>query len=1040
MPQKSLTHKFHRQRNPTSNPTNSPTITNSTTTTGAAMNRLNPALLKPGALKGSLRLPKSTLPMRPAARTTPLSRALLSRCSEELYQWQSKHLPAENSFVLHDGPPYANGELHLGHALNKILKDMIGRYQILAGRRLCYIPGWDCHGLPIELKALQALQPPAATTAAATAAATTKKKAKGTTAAEAAETGKSMPPAELRRLAAQLARTTVEAQKEGFKSWGVMGDWENAYRTLDPGYEVEQLRVFREMLAKGLVYRRFKPVWWSPSSGTALAEAELEYDENYASTAAFVKFPVVRGGSGGALEAQFPGLAAAIWTTTPWTVPSNRAIAVGPAMEYSVLRSEKYGYLLVASERVEALMGFLEGETAVVRSGILGEELVGIKYTHPLLKESPQQPIIAADFVTADSGTGLVHCAPGHGADDYLVCLKHSITPFSPVDANGRYTDDVCPFGEHLHGLHVIKKGTPAVLDLLKNSGDLIAVQERYRHKYPLDWRTKQPVIVRATAQWFADVDAIKAPAVDALTNVRFVPDTGRSRLTSFVQGRSEWCISRQRAWGVPIPALYDAETGEPLLSVESVDHVISVIQERGTDAWWSDPADDVAWVPEANRNDGKKYVRGTETMDVWFDSGTSWAALKARIGERPAGRPLADLVLEGSDQHRGWFQSSLLTSVACSGVKPYAAVLTHGFCMDSKGKKMSKSLGNVIAPEDIIEGRIPKGKAQAGGGVDALRLWVACADYTKDVVVGEGVLMEVNEVLRKWRVTARFLCGNLEGWDGEEVAYEELTKIDQYALAQLYKVNKTTEDAYNNYQFNKAVTAIMNYTTLDLSAFYLDVIKDRIYSDPITSLSRRSAQTVMYHILRSYLSMLAPVVPLLTEEIWENTPTAAKAEAVSPSRLGWYKPEEKWNNEALVSQFEVLEGLHKIVRAGVENGKAGGVLKVNLQSSVVIVAPEGSKSRLVLDKYADELANLFIVSGVEISSTVPSAESSSPWRYVEATTLLGDDCHVVVRPAQGRKCTRCWVYTAHEEGGICERCEGTLRSYPKEEFEALFA
>ncbi|RPB11360.1 isoleucyl-tRNA synthetase [Morchella conica CCBAS932] len=976
------------------------------------MNRINLSLLKPGALKGSLKLPKSTLSIRPAARDTALSRALLARCSEELYQWQSKALPAENSFILHDGPPYANGDLHLGHALNKILKDIIGRYQILSGRRLCYIPGWDCHGLPIELKALQSLSSSTTHPTPATNPENSKKKhskkekAKEATAAEAAESGKSMPPVELRRLAASLARTTVEAQKEGFKSWGVMGDWEHAYRTLDLDYEVEQLRVFRDMLHKGLIYRRFKPVWWSPSSGTALAEAELEYDERYASTAAFVRFPMAETG----LAAEFPGLAAAIWTTTPWTVPANRAIAVGAGMEYCVVKNSQHGYLLAATARAETFMSFLEGDTEVVKAGILGEELAGMKYTHPLLKDSPQQqqqqPIITADFVTADSGTGLVHCAPGHGADDYLVCLKHGIAPFSPVDANGRYSDDARAFGEHLHGLHVISEGTPAIIDLLSARGGLLAVQDKYRHKYPLDWRTKQPVIVRATAQWFADVDGIKAPAVDSLAAVRFVPETGRSRLTAFVQGRSEWCISRQRAWGVPIPALYDKESGEPLLTVDSVDHVISVIQQRGTDAWWGDAADDAAWVPEANRGDGRSYVRGAETMDVWFDSGTSWAALKARIGERAGGRPLADLVLEGSDQHRGWFQSSLLTSVACRGVQPYGVVLTHGFCMDARGKKMSKSLGNVVAPADIIEGRIPKAKALSGG-VDALRLWVACADYTKDVVVGEGVLVHVHEALRKSRVTARFLCGNLEGWDGEEVEYEELTKIDKYALAQLYRVNKATQDAYSNYQFNKAVNAITNYTTLDLSAFYLDVIKDRIYSDPAHSLSRRSAQTVMHHILRNYVSMLAPIVPLLTEEVWAHTPAAVTRGAVSPSRLGWYRPDERWNDGELVAHFALLEEVHAVVRVGIERART---------------------------------AHLFIVSGVSVSNTVPQDETTAKWSYAEGVTLLGEACHVVVRPAGGHKCTRCWVYAAEEEEGICARCEDTLRSYPREEYEALFA
>lgn len=668
----------------------------------------------------------------------------------------------------------------MGHALNKILKDIIGRYQILSGRRISYIPGWDCHGLPIELKALQSLNLDKSGADSKKSKKSRKSEASDAAAA-AAERGKSMDPVEVRKLAAKLAKKTIEEQKDGFKSWGVMGDWDNAYKTLDKDYEIGQLGIFREMLGKGLIYRRFKPVYWSPSSGTALAEAELEYDEKHASTAAFVKFPI-KEFSGSGLGEKFPtGLSAAIWTTTPWTIPANKAIAINPSLEYSVLRTEEHGHLLAASARVEALQEFVQGTTEIVTEGILGEELLGLKYIHPLLKEdAPLQPILSADFVTSDSGTGLVHCAPGHGMEDYLVCQKHGIQPFSPVDNNGLFTEDAIPFGSDLPGMKVLYEGTKRVLGLLTDSNALLAVQDKYVHKYPYDWRTKLPIIVRATAQWFADVDGIKAPAVESLNNVKFVPETGRSRLISFVQGRSEWCISRQRAWGAPIPALYDAETGEPLLTEESVDHIIGVLKGRGTDAWWGDAADDIAWIPEALRGGDRKWVRGKETMDVWFDSGTSWATLKQRIGEREEGKPLADLYLEGTDQHRGWFQSSLLTSIASFGKAPFSMVLTHGFCMDEKGKKMSKSLGNVVTPEDVIERKIlrKKGKDMRAGGVNALRLWVAYCDYTKDVVIGDEVLNHVTECLRKNRVTARFLLGNLKEWDGEEIEYEEMTKV----------------------------------------------------------------------------------------------------------------------------------------------------------------------------------------------------------------------------------------------------------------------
>lgn len=590
--------------------------------------------------------------------------------------------------------------------------------------------------------------------------------------------GKTLRPVEIRSLARKLAEKTVAQQMAGFRSWGVMGDWENSWKTMDKGYEISQLKVFKEMLRRGLIYRRFKPVYWSPSSGTALAEAELEYNESHSSNAAFIAFPVRNFeslGLGEGLDRLPPR--AAIWTTTPWTVPANKAIAVNPDIEYCVLDSPAHGQLLVASNRVEELGKAIQEVPKIVIEGIKGEQLAGARYSHPLLPEgTPLQPILMANFVTADSGTGLVHCAPGHGMDDYLLCQKHGIEPFSPVDENGMFAEDALP-GSDIRGLEVLYGGTRRVFELLGEAGALLASQPGFKHKYPYDWRTKLPVIVRATAQWFADVDGIKGVAVDSLDKVEFVPESGKSRLMAFVRGRSEWCISRQRAWGVPIPALYDAETNEPLLTEESVEHIIGILQEKGADTWWGNEIPNDLWLPDKIRETGKKYIRGGETMDVWFDSGTSWATLKNLIGERRE-RPLADLYLEGSDQHRGWFQSSLLTSIASSpsaelAKPPYGMVVTHGFCLDEKGKKMSKSLGNIVAPEDVIK---PKGKNI--GGVDALRLWVASCDYTKDVTIGDTILSNVNELLRKMRVTLRFLLGNLGDWDGKVVDYDELSKV----------------------------------------------------------------------------------------------------------------------------------------------------------------------------------------------------------------------------------------------------------------------
>ncbi|KAG0640331.1 tRNA synthetases class I-domain-containing protein [Tuber brumale] len=958
---------------------------------------------------------------------------LLRKCSDELYEWQRANLPKENLFVLHDGPPYANGDLHLGHALNKILKDIVGRFQVLSGRHLSYIPGWDCHGLPIELKALQSH--------------TESLRAKGkgkvkaiqiaAASAAAAEKGKTMDAAEIRSLARELAEKTIAEQMAEFRSWGVMGDWDNHWKTMDKDYEISQLRVFKEMLKRGLLYRRFKPVFWSPSSGTALAEAELEYNEKYVSKAAFVAFPIRTTASPG-LGTRLNGVSvrAAVWTTTPWTIPANKAIAINTEMEYCVVDTEGHGKLLVASGRAGALGKAINEQPKVIMDGILGQNLVGTQYLHPLLREDAQlQPILAADFVTADSGTGLVHCAPGHGMDDYLLCRKHEIQPFSPVDDNGRFTEDALP-GYGLEGLEVLFGGTKKILQILMESKALLALQPGFTHKYPHDWRTKSPVIVRATAQWFADVDVIKDVSVDSLKNVVFVPSSGRSRLTSYVNSRSEWCISRQRAWGVPIPVLYDIETNEPLLTGESVEHIIGILEEKGTDAWWGGGVADEAWVPEPIRVTGKRYVRGKETMDVWFDSGTSWATLRSRIGQRE-GRPLADLYLEGSDQHRGWFQSSLLTSVATTtglsaSKTPFAMVVTHGFCLDEKGKKMSKSLGNTVAPVDVIQ---PKGKSI--GGIDSLRLWVAGCDYTRDVSIGSTILDGVNENLRKLRVTLRFLLGNLEDWDGKEVDYSDLAKTDRYALAQLYQVNRAIAEAYKNLHFNRVIQIIMTYTNTDISAFYLDVTKDSLYSDPKDSQRRRGIQTVMCHILRNYLSILAPIVPLLTQEVWSYATSFVTKGATIPAQLGWYKPAETWNDESLIEEFKHINAIHSLVKLGIEKAKVEQGVKVNLEASAVLLTPERSKARKFLEKYANELPHIFIVSEVSLGK---ETLTSSTWLHVEKTNLLGDDCAVIVQRALGNKCPRCWVYTSKNPDEICDRCQNTITSLPKENYESLHA
>ena len=756
-----------------------------------------PSLALQHSWSSTLRLPRSTFPARASAAAQT---ALAARCSDDLYAWQRRHRPATAPFVLHDGPPYANGDLHVGHALNKILKDVVCRFQLAQGRRVDYVPGWDCHGLPIELKALQS-------------------GGKGA--------WKGNDHAGVRTAARRVAAAAVKQQEAAFRQWGVMADWDAAWTTMDPAFEMRQLAVFRDMAKHGLIYRRFKPVYWSPSSATALAEAELEYRDDHKSTAAFVKFPVVRLPSSLGTNPRIKAdLGAAIWTTTPWTLPANKAIAVQADMLYAVVESSAHGQLLVAESRISHVSQHSGDEPLdIVVGSIRGADLVGTtEYRNVLAGAAAKpQPILHAGFVSPDSGTGLVHCAPGHGMDDYEVCRGQGIAAFAPVDGQGRFTSAALPDDPSiLAGREVLKDGSRAVLDILTASGHVLATHD-YVHKYPYDWRTKLPVIIRATEQWFADVGSIKEPALTALEAVRFIPESGRARLESFVKGRSEWCVSRQRAWGVPIPALYHKDTGAALLDAASVAHVMSTIKARGIDAWWTDADDDPAWTPpELVEPSGvSAYRRARDTMDVWFDSGTSWTQMPSR-----GDGPLADVVLEGTDQHRGWFQSSLLTRIAHqkepadAAHAPFKTLITHGFTLDQRGRKMSKSIGNVVSPEQIMDGSLlppvkrKKGAAPAGNasydglGPDALRLWAASSDYTRDVVIGQPVLKAVNASLHKLRVTVKLLLGALDDFRPELAReYAQLTQIDRMALLQLAAVNAAVLDAYRAYEFHRGTS-----------------------------------------------------------------------------------------------------------------------------------------------------------------------------------------------------------------------------------------
>ncbi|EPS59339.1 hypothetical protein M569_15468, partial [Genlisea aurea] len=761
-----------------------------------------------------------------------------------------------DTFVLHDGPPYANGDLHMGHALNKILKDIINRYKLLQNKKVCFVPGWDCHGLPIELKVLQSLDEDAR---------------------------KELTPLKLRAKAAKFAKSTVKNQMEQFKRYGIWADWDSPYLTLDPEYEAAQIEVFGQMALHSYIYRGRKPVHWSPSSRTALAEAELEYPEGHVSKSIYAVFKIVSASSSSKqLDGYIPNLFLAVWTTTPWTIPANAAVAVNSKLRYAVVevdssslpslssneKEKRIGnvmkevrnkYFVVASDLVAALEGKW-GLKLIVKSTLSGAELENCRYIHPV--QSRECPVvIGGDYITTESGTGLVHTAPGHGQEDYVTGLKYGLPILSPVDDEGKFTEEAGQF----NGLDVLGNGNDAVVDYLDRHSSLIMV-EPYKHKYPYDWRTKKPTIFRATEQWFASIEGFRKAAMDSIGQVTWIPSQAENRISSMTSGRSDWCISRQRTWGVPIPVFYHTETKEPLMNEDTINHIKSIISQKGSDAWWYMKIEEL--LPEKYRKESSQLIKGTDTMDVWFDSGSSWAAvLKKRSGLRYP----ADLYLEGTDQHRGWFQSSLLTSVATNGGAPYRGVITHGFVLDEKGFKMSKSLGNVVDPRTVIEGSKDQKEAF---GADVLRLWVSSVDYTGDVMIGPSVLRQMSEVYRKLRGTLRFLLGNLHDWKPDHaVPYPDLPKIDRYALYQLQAVINSITESYENHQFFKIFQIIQRFVVVDLSNFYLDVAKDRLYVGGSSNHTRRSCQTVLSEHLLSIVRAVAPILPHLAEDVWQNLP-----------------------------------------------------------------------------------------------------------------------------------------------------------------------
>ncbi|KAG5716151.1 Isoleucyl-tRNA synthetase [Termitomyces sp. T112] len=986
------------------------------------------------AYKDTLSLPKTSFPLR----TNPLQSEVpfRERTGEKLYRWQWKNAKGP-LFVSHDGPPYANGNLHLGHALNKILKDIINRFHISMGRKVNYIPGWDCHGLPIENKALQELGQDSSNTPAGT----------------------------IREAAHATARQEIASQKEQFKHFGIMADWsdESTYRTLDPAYELRQLRIFQKMVEKGLIYRHYRPVHYSPSSRSALAEAELVYKDVHVSHSVYVTFEVdkkvpIKNPILQELVSAMPSVKLLVWTTTPWTLTANMGIAVNPEMTYSIISGENGFVGIVALERVTSLAAFLALGTVEIIGNVQGSDLIDIAYTPifaPLAPTFTSLKIIPASHVTSESGTGLVHCAPAHGAEDYHAFLALGLVSTSKnmichVDGEGKFTEEVADVvgasATSLIGKDVLNDGSRSIVELLKQVDALVKVQ-RIKHRYPYDWKTDKPIIVTATSQWFADLEGIKDNALCALGNVSFFPPQSRNRLESFIRSRSEWCISRQRVWGVPIPALHRLDSDQAVLDTASLDHIISVIEKKGVEHWWNGPVDD--FVPPALREEGRTtsetWRKGTDTMDVWFDSGTSWSMLR-EVGFGEGREHLADVCLEGSDQHRGWFQSQLLTAVSSApadtpSISPYATLITHGMVLDQAGKKMSKSLGNIISPLTIVLGG-KDSKRNPAYGADVLRLWAATVEYWRDMSIGPTVLAQVAESMRKIRNSARFMLGFIcDNTSFQRVPREELGLVERYVMHELYTLEQTALEGYSSYNFPKVINSLTNFANITLSSLYFDITKDCLYANSLSSLERRAVVTVLEQALTTMTSVLAPVLPHLAEEI-HNT---RNSDGSSVFMIPWKPLSSEWKNEQAANDMAQLLRVRGVVLLLLERARGNKsaaadpsrqnqkLIKSSLEAEVDIILPEGADRTglgALLQREENFLKTLFIVSDAFVIDEGSLGTSAPEWLLTETLTIPGSDEELAIRirPASCHKCPRCWTYTAPTDDELCPRCNDTIK------------
>ncbi len=927
--------------------------------------------------KDTLNLPQTTLPMRANATVRELE---IQKFWEEnnIYEKMIGERDKTNSFVLHDGPPYLSSEkIHVGTALNKILKDILIKYKSQRGFYAPYVPGYDGHGLPIENAVVKTL--------------------KG---------GRhSISEAELRAKCREFAHKNLKGQESEFKRLGVLGNWEHPYLTINPEYEAEQVRVFGEMYKKGYIEKGLKPVYWCAACETALAEAEVEYAD-HTSTSIYVRFKFeddavqkIENILGSKTDKD---IYAIIWTTTPWTIPSNMAISMHPRFVYTFFEYKNDIYV-VAEELLNSFLNDVEWDEADIKvlGTCSGQDLELLNTKHPLLNR--KSPIILGEHVTLDAGTGSVHTAPGHGLEDYEVGCKYGIEVFSPLDGRGVWTDTV-GIDELVNVPYY--KGNSMVIEMLQNCGALLKQQD-IQHSYPHCWRCKKPVIYRATPQWFVKVDKFRDKALEAVHGVKWIPASGENRIGNMVESRTDWCISRQRAWGVPIPIFYCEDCGEVICNDSTIENVAKMFEKESSDAWVKYSAEELLPEGFVCPKCGKKHFRKEkDIMDVWFDSGVSWRAVVEKRSEELGHTPV-DMYLEGSDQHRGWFQSSLLTSVATQGKAPYKQVLTHGFVFGEDGRKMSKSLGNFIRPDDIIKKY----------GADILRLWAASVDYRNDIKIGNNIVGQLVEIFKKTRNTARFLIGNLFDFNPETdyVEYDELKNIDKFALHKLNKLIEEVTVSFENYEFYKYFQSLQNFAAVDLSSFYLDIVKDRLYTAGKKSLSRRACQTVLFENLMALVKILAPVMPHQAEDIWQNVPEVQRGGLISILLSDWPVVNEKWNNPQLEEDFTKILKSREVVSRAIEPLRADKKVGSSLEVAVWIKAENDA----ILKANEKDLADIYIVSQANLAKEKPEDVLNE---YVE------DGYTVWVTKARGEKCTRCWKYRELNSDGICPDCVEAIK------------